>query len=459
MPQRCVTTWWRPCRPRRSPAIPAYNLLINGSCAIDQVNEGATYTLPVDGSQTAHSPDGWEASAYSLASGLTLRRHGDAPPGQINSVEVAIGTGAAISRTNDGLILFQNLNASQIGILGFGTSAPAAFYVGFWIKTHLVSGTFCFAMQNGMGGRGYVTEFSVPSPDVWTYITLGPIPGDSYGSGTPPFVRNTSAATATGNDLTFSSTSGVLVGAMVTGTNIQSAPPTFVDAVTSTTVELSQNVLGTVASGAAITFSPPWTPVPTNNIQATFTITLAAGTGFRGISGMWQTTPPLGVGNGGSSPLSTAAQTAQLLTASGAYARVSGLSLSPYKVSSPVQEDPAINLVRCSNFLQKSYDQGIAVGTAGANMPITWFEPMTGTISPSIYVPFSQKLLLYPATITVYSATTGAAGKVHENGSGLDVNATVTNLGTAGFTLSTTAPIALTAGSLIQFHWLAEAQH
>src|SRR4029077_10073768 len=353
----------------------------------------------------------------------------------------------------------QNLNASQIGILGFGTSAPSDLYVGFWIKTHLVSGTFCFAMQNGMGGRGYVTEFSVPAADVWTYISLGPIPGDSYGNGTLPFARNTTSATATGNQLTFASTSGVLVGAMVTGTNIKAAPPTFVDAVTSTSVSISQDVLGTVASGTAVTFSPPWTPAPANNIQATFTITLAAGTGFRGTSGIWQTTPPLGPGNGGSSPLSTAAQTAQRLTVSGAYARLSGLSLSPYAASSPMQEDPAINLVRCSNFLQKSYDQGSAVGTGGAHMPITGFEPKTGPIPPSIYVPFSQKLLLYPATITVYSATTGAAGKVHENGSGLDVAATVTNLGTAGFTLSTTAPIALTAGSLIQFHWLAEAQH
>src|SRR4029077_20994072 len=316
------------------PPMPATaNLLINGNCTIDQVNEGTTYGVPVDGGQTAHSPDGWEASAYSLASGLTIRRHGDAPPGQINSVEVAIGTGAAISRTNDGLILFQNLNASQIGILGFGTSAPSDLYVGFWIKTHLVSGTFCFAMQNGMGGRGYVTEFSVPAADVWTYISLGPIPGDSYGNGTLPFARNTTSATATGNQLTFASTSGVLVGAMVTGTNIKAAPPTFVDAVTSTSVSISQDVLGTVASGTAVTFSPPWTPAPANNIQATFTITLAAGTGFRGTSGIWQTTPPLGPGNGGSSPLSTAAQTAQLLTVSGAYARLSGLSLSPYAAS------------------------------------------------------------------------------------------------------------------------------
>jgi len=65
---------------------------------------------------------------------------------------------------------------------------------------------------------------------------------------------NTSAATASGANLTFASTTGVVVGQTVTGTNI--AAGTYVLSVTSTVVTLNQAVSGTVASGAAIVFGP-----------------------------------------------------------------------------------------------------------------------------------------------------------------------------------------------------------
>ena len=63
----------------------------------------------------------------------------------------------------------------------------------------------------------------------------------------------TSAATASGDILTFTATSPVVAGQTVSGTNIPAG--TYVLDVSSTTVTLNQNVTSTgVASGATITF-------------------------------------------------------------------------------------------------------------------------------------------------------------------------------------------------------------
>jgi len=63
----------------------------------------------------------------------------------------------------------------------------------------------------------------------------------------------TSAATASGNVLTFAATSPIVAGQTASGTNIPAG--TYVLGVTSTTITLSQNVTSTgVAIGATITF-------------------------------------------------------------------------------------------------------------------------------------------------------------------------------------------------------------
>jgi hypothetical protein len=86
-------------------------------------------------------------------------------------------------------------------------------------------------------------------------------------------VLATNAQTTSGAVLHFASTTGVTLGP-VEGTNIP--VNTTVASFTSTTVTLSQNVSGTVASGAAITFGPQtlvWTP-PTYDASTTYALGL-----------------------------------------------------------------------------------------------------------------------------------------------------------------------------------------
>jgi len=435
------------------------NFLVNSGCTFDQVLEGGTYTVPTNGSQTATSPDCWDASAFTLASGLTLQRSGDAPGGLLNSIQLTVGTGAAITRTNDGIILFQNLNNTQINSIAFGQNDAKITSVAFWIKSHGVTGNYSFALQNGFASRGFVTSFDVPVADVWQLVNIGPIPADSYGAGTAPFTANTTASTTSGNVLTIPS-AGILVGAMISGTNIPSSPPTYCDEVVSSTqISLSADVSGTVSSGETITISPPWTFDPSNNILATFTLTLSAGTGFQGIAGAWQTTPPIGVGNGGGAPLATTNQTAQLQTVSGAYVRVSGMTFQIGSQAVWEQEDPAYALIRVQQFIQKSYEQSVAVGVAAAATPVVWCQQTSGTFTPSIFVPFRQEMLLNPSSVTIYSANSGASGKVYDGNSASDVAATAVNIGPTGFTVQTNAPLAQAPGALVEFQWLAETSH
>lgn len=84
----------------------------------------------------------------------------------------------------------------------------------------------------------------------------------------------TSAATASGNVLTFTSTSPIVAGQTVSGTNIPAG--TYVLDVTSTTVTLNQNVTSTgVASGATITFGGDCS-FPTTTWTAGLTVNLTS---------------------------------------------------------------------------------------------------------------------------------------------------------------------------------------
>ncbi len=90
----------------------------------------------------------------------------------------------------------------------------------------------------------------------------------------------TSAATASGNVLTFTATGSIVAGQTVSGTNIPTN--TYVLDVTSTTITLNQNVTSTgVASGATITFggdmSIPNTSISSGTTVSVSSFTISAG--------------------------------------------------------------------------------------------------------------------------------------------------------------------------------------
>ena len=186
----------------------------------------------------------------------------------------------------------------------------------------------------------------------------------------------------------------------------------------------------------------------------------SAGTAWLGTDRTWLTTP-IGFKSGGTAPLSTSTQNAQLSTVSGAYLDIAGVNWQLGTSCAPAQQvEPHIELVRAMRWEQVSYDPGVAVGTAHANNPITLPSPATSgrAYAHSFRVPF--KVAMCDGTgpiVTVYSAKTGASGKIYESSGNADIDGTVSTVGTNNFVV--TANFNWLAGKFIQLHYRARCVH
>ncbi|HEX3747584.1 MAG TPA: hypothetical protein VHW09_26800 [Bryobacteraceae bacterium] len=158
------------------------NRLINGAMMIDQVNEGASYSVPVNNTLT-YAVDQWIAACLSTgsASGVTAQRVADAPAGFVNSLKVTVGTGAGSVGAGDFLLLSQPIEANNLGDINFGTANAVPLSLSFWVKSS-VAGTFAAALQNAAGSRVLVHKFSIVSTGTWTQITIPNIVGDTGGT-------------------------------------------------------------------------------------------------------------------------------------------------------------------------------------------------------------------------------------------------------------------------------------
>jgi hypothetical protein len=156
------------------------NRIVNGAMAIDQVNEGASYSIPTNNNWT-YTTDQWRVICSSTgASGVTAQQVTDAPPGFVNSLKVTVGTGGTVGST-DNLQIGQLIEGLNINDLDFGNSSASAVSVSFYVKSS-VTGTFSAVLQNAATNRSYITSFSIASAGVWTKITLANIPGDQSGT-------------------------------------------------------------------------------------------------------------------------------------------------------------------------------------------------------------------------------------------------------------------------------------
>lgn len=166
------------------------NRIINAGMAIDQVNEGASYSVPATNSPI-YTADQWIAACLSgTASGVTAQRVTDAPAGFSNSLKVTVGTGASSVGATDFLLLSHRFEANNLSDLNYGTINAAPTSLSFWVKSS-VAGTFAIALQNAPAyGRSFVQKFTIASAGVWQLVTLPFLAGDQAGT------WNTSGASA-----------------------------------------------------------------------------------------------------------------------------------------------------------------------------------------------------------------------------------------------------------------------
>ena len=148
------------------------NLMINGNMAIDQRNNGSSFT----------ATDHYVLDRYKFKENTTgsfsINRDafpvGDQhPEGHRYAIQIACSgaTNTTLSGNEHGVI-FQFVEGFNTIGTGFGTKAAKNMTLSFWVKTN-VPGTYSIALQNGAQDRCQVKEYQAGmSGMVWEKISV-----------------------------------------------------------------------------------------------------------------------------------------------------------------------------------------------------------------------------------------------------------------------------------------------
>lgn len=184
-----------------------------------------------------------------------------------------------------------------------------------------------------------------------------------------------------------------------------------------------------------------------NNASMSLNFWLGAGTTY--------TSGTLATNWGAQTNANRAVGQVNLASATSQYWQVTGVQLEVGSVSTPFEFLPfGDDLAKCQRYYQKSYDLGVAPGTAlvfggycAVSTGATYPENQAG-------VRFATMMRAAPV-VTIYSTGTGAANKANDANAGADVNAGGYNIGQSGFVVGGWAAVS-TRG--YTYHWTASAE-
>ena len=186
-----------------------------------------------------------------------------------------------------------------------------------------------------------------------------------------------------------------------------------------------------------------------NSAQMFVTFGIQLGSTYSGAANVWQAGNLPGVTGGVSNFITTLNASFQLGPC--------GLWVAP--APQPLlRTSIAAELQRCQRYYEKSYDLGTAVGTntqAGMLNPQLFLT--TGIVSNMNATGTFRVTKRAGPTVTMYSASTGAAGKVRDVVNNVDVNAPLTMSSNSNFITNATSSVA--GGNFnLQGHWTADAR-
>ena len=151
------------------------NRIINGAMTINQ-----------RGSSSYSSPNTYTLDRFAFANTggqtYTVQQSTNAPAGFYNSL-LMTNTNSVSAGTTNYQVLYQSIEGYNIADLNWGTANAKAVTVSFWVKSS-VTGTYGCILRGGSSPTYYVSSYSIPVADTWTYITLT-VPGcttDTWGS-------------------------------------------------------------------------------------------------------------------------------------------------------------------------------------------------------------------------------------------------------------------------------------
>jgi len=141
------------------------------------------------------------------------------------------------------------------------------------------------------------------------------------------------------------------------------------------------------------------------------------------------------------------------------YYEITGLQLELGSVATAFARNSGTiqgELAACMRYYQKSYNQSVTPATVTEVGSVSMFTQATVSYNFLPSVSFGVRMRATP-TITVYSTATGTSAKIANIGGVVDVNATVVNIGEAGFT-AIVNNVSIAGGNELRCQWRAEIE-
>jgi hypothetical protein len=154
------------------------NLLINPNWQIDQINEGALYTV-TGGGATIQGPDGWSGVAVAAPGVFKLRTLADPDNAALKCLEITCTTIDATIGAGDLYLIQTAVEGYDSSCLMIGTASAQTATVQFDFKTN-VTGVYGVAVRNSAVNRSYVGIITVADTASHTYSLS--IPMDTAGT-------------------------------------------------------------------------------------------------------------------------------------------------------------------------------------------------------------------------------------------------------------------------------------
>lgn len=153
------------------------NRFINGNCAIDQRNAGASSTLTAG----TYTLDRWKGSASQTSKATVQQNAGSVTPpaGFQYYLGVTSSSSYSVSST-DYFSIAQLIEGNNISDLAWGTANAKTVTLSFWARSSL-TGTFGGAFQNSAANRSYPYTYTIDSANTWEYKTVT-VTGDTSGT-------------------------------------------------------------------------------------------------------------------------------------------------------------------------------------------------------------------------------------------------------------------------------------
>ena len=149
------------------------NIIINGSCMIDQRNSGSSVT-------SGYAVDRTHVEGFYGAGTGTAQQVSDAPKGLFKSLKITVtGTDTSLGST-DFYTLRHIIEGQNVAHLGFGTINAKTVTLSFWVKSS-IAGIFSCSLGNGTNNKTMPKEYIINSVNTWEYKTLT-FPGATDGT-------------------------------------------------------------------------------------------------------------------------------------------------------------------------------------------------------------------------------------------------------------------------------------